>query len=174
MRFSVKTGQIVAVQVHQGWSREYQDPIDLPTSAERDSDQAAITEVVEAFESTWNRHDMPAFAALFALNADFVNVVGMWWKNSAEIEAAHVHSHSTFLRDSTLTGKVEKIKFLGPDIATIHVHWELKGQIEPDGSVGRPRHGVLLLVMKRNGEQWLIQTAQNTDIVAGVLTRAAK
>ena len=117
---------------------------------------------------------MATFAGLFALDADFVNVVGMWWKNSAEIEAAHVHSHSTFLRESTLAGKVEKIKFLGPDIATVHVHWELKGQIEPDGSVGQSRHGVLLMVMEHNGEQWLIQTAQNTDIVAGVLTQAAK
>ena len=149
-------------------------PSTCATSAERSSDQAAIIAVVGAFESSWNWHDMATFAGLFALDADFVNVVGIWWKNSAEIEAAHVHSHSTFLRDSALTGKVEKIKFLGPDIATVHVHWELKGQIEPDGCVGQPPHGVLLMVMERNGEQWLIQTAQNTDIVAGVLTQAAK
>jgi uncharacterized protein (TIGR02246 family) len=138
------------------------------------SDHAAIAAVADAFDAAWNRHDMTAFAALFAPDADFVNVVGMWWKNRAEIQAAHLHSHATFLRDSVLTGKVEKVNFLGPDIAAAHVLWELNGQIEPDGSVGQPRHGILLLVIARVDGRWLIQTAQNTDIVAGVLTRAAE
>lgn len=139
-----------------------------------DSDHAAIAGVADAFDAAWNRHDMTTFAALFASNADFVNVVGMWWKNRAEIQAAHLHSHATFLRDSVLAGKVEKVTFLGSDVAAAHVLWELSGQVEPDGSVGQPRHGILLLVLVRDGGRWLIQTAQNTDIVTGVLTRAAE
>jgi len=31
---------------------------------------------------------MKAFAQLFSDDAQFVNVVGMWWKNRSEIEAA--------------------------------------------------------------------------------------
>ena len=152
---------------------ESESPATL-TPANENRDRDAIVAVAEAFNAAWNRHDMPALAALFADDADFVNVVGMWWKDRAEIEAAHVYSHSTFLRDSVLTGRVEKVKLLGPDIATAHAVWELKGQIEPDGRVGEPRHGILLFVMKRVGGRWLVVTAQNTDIIAGVLTQPAK
>ncbi len=149
----------------------------IPTVLTRhddEGDNAAIEAVAQAFDTAWNRHDMTALAALFAPDADFVNVIGMWWKNRAEIEAAHLHSHATFLRDSVLCGKIEKVKFLSPDIAAAHVLWELSGQIEPEGSVGQPRHGILLFVMARDNGCWLIQDAQNTDVVTGVLTRAAE
>ncbi|WP_246684898.1 hypothetical protein [Mesorhizobium sp. B2-7-1] len=33
-----------------------------------------------AFADAWNRHDMDDFAVLFSEDANFVNVVGMWWK----------------------------------------------------------------------------------------------
>lgn len=136
-------------------------------------DRAALTAIAAAFTETWNRHDMKAFADLFAADADFVNVVGMWWKNRGEIEGAHAHSHATFFRNSRLAGDVHGVKFLGPDVATVHVVWELSGQLEPDGSVGLPRRGILLFVMARQGGRWLIQAAQNTDIVAGALTKPA-
>lgn len=42
-----------------------------------------VTHVVNAFADAWNRHDMEAFAQLFAADAEFVNVVGLWWKGRA-------------------------------------------------------------------------------------------
>ncbi|HWI26644.1 MAG TPA: SgcJ/EcaC family oxidoreductase [Stellaceae bacterium] len=144
---------------------------EFSASGERLEDRAAIAAVAHAFDTAWNRHDLVAFAALFAPDADFVNVVGMWWKNRAEIEAAHVYSHASFFRDSALSGRIEKVRFIARDIAAAHILWELKGQIEPDGSIGKPRHGILLLVVVRREGRWLIQVAQNTDIIAGALTQ---
>ena len=37
------------------------------------ADPSGVTKVVEAFADTWNRHDMEAFAHLFAVDAEFVN-----------------------------------------------------------------------------------------------------
>jgi uncharacterized protein (TIGR02246 family) len=125
------------------------------------------------FIDAWNRHDMAAFASLFADDAEFVNVVGMWWRNRAQIEAAHRYSHETFFRASTLSGKVEALRYLRPDVAQMHVFWELRGQVEPDGRVGRPRRGILLLIAVNKDGAWLIEAAQNTDIVPEVLTRPA-
>ena len=116
---------------------------------------------------------MAQFAQLFARDADFVNVVGMWWKNRQEIEQAHAHSHATFFKNSRLSGEIAGLKFLRPDVATVHVLWELVGQVEPDGSVGQPRKGRLLLVCVKNDSAWLIYSAQNTDILAVELTRPA-
>jgi uncharacterized protein (TIGR02246 family) len=137
----------------------------------RTTDQNQIEELATAFGESWNTHDMARFAGLFAHDADFVNVVGMWWKNREEIEKAHAHTHSTFFKDSRLSVKTAAVKFLRPDVATAHVLWELVGQIEPDRTVGKPRHGVLLLVCAKQNGSWLIHTAQNTDIVAAALTR---
>ena len=44
-------------------------------------------DVSSAFTAAWNRHDMAALAAVFTPDAQFVNVVGLWWKSRAEIEA---------------------------------------------------------------------------------------
>ena len=44
----------------------------------------------------------------------------------------------TFFKNSRLSGQIAGLN-LWPDLATVHMLWELVGQIEPDGSVGRPR-----------------------------------
>jgi len=44
------------------------------------TDTSKVTRVVNAFADAWNQHDMEAFAQLFAADAEFVNVVGLWWK----------------------------------------------------------------------------------------------
>ncbi|WP_245493329.1 MULTISPECIES: SgcJ/EcaC family oxidoreductase [unclassified Mesorhizobium] len=62
-----------------------------------------------AFADAWNRHDMEDFGALFSEDANFVNVVGMWWKNRSEIEAAHRATHETMFRDSRLEGVVSSL-----------------------------------------------------------------
>jgi uncharacterized protein (TIGR02246 family) len=122
------------------------------------TDRTEIERLAAAFTDSWNSHDMARFASLFADNADFVNVVGMWWKNREEIQQAHAYSHSTFFKNSRLSGQIAGLKFLRPDLATVHILWELVGQIEPDGSVGQPRKGVLLLVCGKQDGAWHIQS----------------
>ena len=138
------------------------------------TDRSEIERLAAGFTDSWNSHDMGQFAHLFAHDADFVNVAGMWWKNREEIEKAHAYSHSTFFKNSRLSGQIAGLKFLRPDLATVHILWELVGQIEPDGSVGQPRKGVLLLVCGKQDGAWHIHTAQNTDIVAALTQPAAK
>ena len=117
------------------------------------ADRGAIERLVTGFNESWNEHDMAQLARLFAPDADFVNVVGMWWKNREEIKKAHAYSHSTFFKNSRLSGEIAGLKFLRPDLATVHILWELVGQIEPNGSIGQPRKGVLLLVCAKRGTE---------------------
>jgi Domain of unknown function (DUF4440) len=46
------------------------------------SDEQTIQAVVKAYEACWNRHDMAALAELFADDAHWVNIVGMYWPAS--------------------------------------------------------------------------------------------
>ena len=122
------------------------------------------------FASAWNAHDMAALAELFAEDADFVNVVGIWWRDRRAIEDAHAFAHRTFFRNSQLQIDDATVKHLRPDLVTVHSTWTLSGQEEPDGSIGSPRRGVLLFVASREPDGWRIRAAQNTDILPEALT----
>ena len=125
------------------------------------------------FASAWNAHDIAALARLFAEDADFVNVVGIWWRDRRAIEEAHALAHRTFFRSTRLQIDEVTVKHLRPDLATVHSTWTLSGQEEPDGSIGQPRHGILLFVASQEDTGWLVRAAQNTDIVPQALTTPA-
>jgi uncharacterized protein (TIGR02246 family) len=127
-------------------------------------EQAAST-----FAGAWNRHDMDEFASLFASDASFVNVVGMWWRNQSEIEAAHRATHETIFRDSQLAGDVSSVVELAPGLAAVHYTWALTGAYAPDGSPAGVRKGILLLIVQEGPSGWLIKVAQNTDIIPGII-----
>ncbi|MBZ9849367.1 SgcJ/EcaC family oxidoreductase [Mesorhizobium sp. CA14] len=131
-------------------------------------------DIATAFADAWNRHDIGDFAALFSEDANFVNVVGMWWKNRAEIEAAHRATHETMFRDSRLQGVVSPVVELSPGVASVHYRWTLTGASAPDGSPAGTREGILLLVVKKEQSDWRIKVAQNTDIVPGVIAPPSK
>lgn len=131
-------------------------------------------DVAAAFADAWNRHDMDDFAALFSEDANFVNVVGMWWKDRAEIEAAHRATHKTMFRNSRLEGVAASVVELSPRLASVHYRWTLTGASAPDGSPAGTREGILLLVVKKEQLGWRIKVAQNTDIVPGAIAPPAR
>ena len=122
--------------------------------------------VSDGFVDAWNRHDMAAFAALYAENADFVNVLGVWLRGRAAIEEHHATIHAARMKASLLTALETEVRLLRPDVALIHVHWELTGQVGPDGVALPTRQGILSHVGVKTGGKWHIASTQNTDIAA--------
>ena len=58
----------------------------MPTTSEPSAEaKAQIASVIAALSDSWNQHDMAAYGAQFADDADFVNVVGMHWNGREEI-----------------------------------------------------------------------------------------
>lgn len=130
-----------------------------------------VTRVVGAFADTWNRHDMAAFAQLFAPDAEFVNVVGLWWKGRAEIKQAHEFTHATMFKNSHLTILETSVRFPSPQFAIARAKWRLEGHVGPEGQALPPRTGLLVNVLASNRGSWAIIDSQNTDIVEEVLSR---
>ena len=131
--------------------------------AGQNPDETEIRAVEMGLQEAWNRHDMKAWANLFTEDADFVNVVGWWWKGRAEIEKKHTAIHAYIFRDSTLTIDEVHTRFLTPEIAVVHILWSLTGNKNPDGSDGQPRKGIFTQVLQKRNGKWLIAAAQNTD-----------
>ncbi|MBX6421547.1 MAG: SgcJ/EcaC family oxidoreductase [Nevskia sp.] len=132
---------------------------------------AEVTQVVHAFAECWNRHDMNAFAELFAPDAEFVNVVGLWWKGRDEIKKAHEFTHATMFKNSRLTITDVFVRFPVASIAIARSRWVLEGHVSPEGAPLPPRTGILLSVLARSSGVWSIIDAQNTDIIEGALSR---
>jgi len=132
--------------------------------ANQKSEQAAIRQTVMGLQEAWNRHDMNAFASLFAEDADFVNVAGAWWKGRTEIEQKHRTAHATMFHDSTLSIEEVDLRFLTPDIAIAHVLTSLVGQRMPDGTVAPRQRALLTQALQKQSGKWMIVASHNTDV----------
>ena len=135
------------------------------------TESSAVAQVVDAFADAWNRHDMEAFARLFAADAEFVNVVGLWWKGRSEIKQAHELTHATMFKDSRLTILETSVRFPAARLAIARSRWRLEGHLGPEGQALPPRTGILVNVLASSGDGWAILDSQNTDILEGVLSR---
>jgi len=141
------------------------------------NDVEDVRNVVAAFATSWNRHDLDAFGKLFAPDADFVNVAGLLWTGRQSIQAQHAFLHGVIPADSpgfseedrpyygifkygTLRFDQIEVRFLRKEVAIAHVNWELLG----DARTQKPRRGVFIFVLTRQNVGWLIAAAQNTEI----------
>jgi uncharacterized protein (TIGR02246 family) len=136
-----------------------------PLPSERVAEAAAVREVGAAFVDDWNRHDMKSLGSLFADDAQFVNVIGLWWHSRAEIQKEHEALHATRMRTSHVVAGETRVQLLGPDAAVLLMRWQLTGDTGIDGVTLPMRQGVMSLVTVRAGNTWQIASAQNTDII---------
>ena len=124
--------------------------------------------VGRAFAEAWADRDARALADLFAEDADFVNVVGLWWRSRDRIEQAHAYGFERIFGASTMTVRAPRTRRLGDAAAVVHVAWAIAGQVRPDGSPGGTREGIFVFVLERRADgRWLVVAAQNTDLVPG-------
>ena len=126
-----------------------------------------------AFRAAWMARDASMLANLFAEDADFVNVVGLWWGKREQIEEAHAYGFRRIFADSTLRVGRTQLRRMG-DVAVIHARFTLDGQRAPNGQPLGVRRTVMTFVMSRREGGWLCVAAQNTDIHEGAETMTAE
>jgi uncharacterized protein (TIGR02246 family) len=126
-------------------------------------EEAAIRRMATRFAETWNQHDMTAMAALFAEDADFVNVAGMYWKGRDQIRQEHARLHGLQFKESVLTIRSVTVRFLNPDVALAHIKWALEGDRDSDGTSRPPREGVASWVVTKRDGEWQVASSHNTN-----------
>jgi uncharacterized protein (TIGR02246 family) len=124
--------------------------------------------LVDGFIRAWNAHDMKALGALFAEDADFINVAGQWWRGRPQIQAQHERAHAGRFRKTTLVETNTTVRLAGPDVAVLHFKWELSGEVAADGKPAITRHGIMQIVAVKQADGWRIVSAQNTDVMPPV------
>lgn len=127
------------------------------------ADEAALRQVVQQVQDGWNAHDGKAFAAAFTSDADYVVVNGTRAKGREEIERGHTAIFSTIYKDSHNVATVKSIRFLRPDVAVVHIEWNLEFSA---GGEKRKAQAINTMVMTKEGAKWSIAVFQNTPIQA--------
>lgn len=123
------------------------------------------------FVEAWNRRDPDKLASIFDEDAEFVNVVGLWWHDREAIRRAHAYGLERIFDRSTLRLGVIRVKRLSDDAAVVHARMRLEGQT-PVGDAADPgtRTNVFTFVVHRTPDGWSCAAAHNTDVVPGMET----
>jgi uncharacterized protein (TIGR02246 family) len=119
------------------------------------------------FAEAWNERDADKIASLFDEDADFVNVVGIWWDNREDIRKAHDYGLRVIFKDSNLNVTKTKVKSLSDDHAIVHARMRLKGQTSVEQADPDIRFTIFTFVVHKTDAGWSCAAAQNTDIVPG-------
>ncbi len=132
------------------------------------NDEAQIQAIVQSENDAWNRGDAEAFAAHYAENGSFTNVIGQQLYGRPAFIAQHAKIFSTIYKGSHNVFSVSKITFLRPDVALVEIDGALSGanRLPPgmkamdDGAL----HVKLLEVMSKEKGSWWIQSFHNVGV----------
>ncbi len=118
----------------------------------------------EAFVTAWMERDAHQLASRFTKDADFVNVVGLWWHDRKAIWQAHDYGLRVIFPDSHLSARQIRSRYIGKDVAIIQARFRLSGQTARTNQVNPGiRFTIFTFVMQRFDQGWLCVTAHNTD-----------
>jgi uncharacterized protein (TIGR02246 family) len=131
------------------------DPRPGLQDATKDGDEKAIRTLLRDLAEKWNQHEMEAFSARLAENADVVNRFGQWMKGRAAILDHLVGLHKSPFRAQleSRSSKIEQVRFLTPDVALAH---ELTEE--------RTGKSVRTYVLQKRDGHWWIESADITQL----------
>jgi uncharacterized protein (TIGR02246 family) len=135
-------------------------------TASKDSDSAAIRQVIDDFVGAFNKHDANGWAAPFAEDGDFTNVTGLTKHGRKEVEERFKVLFGGSLKNAHRTVTVRHIRFAKPDVAFADAEWALEGSLAADGSVNPVRKGIFTWVMVKQDGHWKFADFHESEFVS--------
>lgn len=127
-------------------------------------DEHAVRAVIAAYEDAWNRHDPAALGTLLADDAQWVNIVGMYWRGRAAVAEAHAAFHAEMFRDTPMRVEHASVRALAPGVATAVLTIAMGDFTAPDGRLYRGTRDRMTLVLVRRAGAWLVGHGHNVVI----------
>ena len=124
------------------------------------ADEQVIQGILQQIEGAWNRYDSVSLAAVFAEDANFIQIFGGQLDGRAAIEAAHRHIFETIYRGSHASFVLRNIRFLRPDVAVVFA----RAHVKLEGNEAREIETRPTLIVVKEQDKWQIVTFQNTKI----------
>ncbi|MDQ1128606.1 SgcJ/EcaC family oxidoreductase [Microbacterium sp. SORGH_AS_0888] len=124
------------------------------------ADETAIRELYQRMLDAWG--DSEAYAAFFSPDADYIYGAGGVQHGWKEIIDGHDVIYSAWARNSRLEGRIERLRFLTPDVAVLlgygHVVYLDQRSSEQN------KRTVYTLVAQRIEGEWVFVSYQNTPL----------
>ncbi|GAA3997933.1 SgcJ/EcaC family oxidoreductase [Sphingomonas humi] len=117
--------------------------------------------ICAALEAAWNAGDGAAFAANFAEDADFVNVLGHHARGRAEIAVGHQGIFEGVYKGSRNRLQVEDLRSLGGSLSLMHVAAALE---VPEGPMAGTHRALMSVVVDDAGTAPRIVALHNTFV----------
>ncbi len=129
------------------------------------SEERPLYEIVEKLETAWNNSDSVTWASLFAEDADFIHILGGHFQGRTDIERGHRAIFDTIYKGSRNSFKVEKVRFVRPDVALVFIVANLTWYL--NGAEQHIQARPTLVAQRNDAGQWEIVVFQNTLITPG-------
>ena len=125
-------------------------------------DERAIRDLFRELLDDWSRGDGDAYGSRFTEDADYVAFDGTHTKGRSDIAASHQQLFDKYLKGTRLTGRIESVRFLGPDTALVHAvgGTVMRGKTRPSPE----RNSIQTLVAVRRDDQWRFAAFHNSRV----------
>ena len=134
-------------------------------------DDASVRKLLDNFITQWNKHDVKEMANFWTEDGDLINPWGRWGTNKAGVLKIFTEDlgEKGKLSKSTMKYKVDKIRFVGPDMAFVDTTNTISGVENSDNKTETSmEHHVVWLLAKKNSD-WHVVSARPYKLL-GTLT----
>ena len=147
----------------------------LPDRSPAVNPLAEPLDLVREFVRAWDENDAGAIARLFVEDADFINVVGLWWTGRRSIEKAQRFGFQHAFANASITLQKVAQRMVGDDVAVVVAQWMIEGQVDPENEPVDPRRGVISATLVKLADgTWLGVHCQSTDIAVAADTNVSR
>jgi uncharacterized protein (TIGR02246 family) len=124
--------------------------------------ETQLRAMVSGFRDAIVGKDAARLGALFAVDAEFVNIAAMRWKGREAIASNHAKMFAGPLQITMDVTRVD-VRFLRDDVAVVAAAWKRDVPSNASGPTLPPGSGELTFVATRDADAWLFASAQNTQ-----------
>jgi uncharacterized protein (TIGR02246 family) len=124
------------------------------------NDETALRDLYQSLLASWARGDAQGYAAHFTQDADYIIATGAIEKGTQEIAAGHQAIFDTWAKNTHLTGTIQSIRFLTPEMALIVA----TGSIVSAEGVEDEEKTIYSLIAQKQAGRWQFVAYQNTPI----------
>jgi uncharacterized protein (TIGR02246 family) len=133
--------------------------------AQSEKDKADIAAIVQGEGDAWNRGDAEGFAAHYAENGSFTNVIGQQLYGRKAFIDQHARIFSTIYKGSHITLLVTHINFVRFDVAVVDIDGTLTGALRLPPGLKAGQDGALRVklqeVLTKETNGWTIAAFHN-------------
>ncbi len=121
------------------------------------------TELVDRIVESFNTRNAPAFANLFADDAEFVTIFGNRMRGREAISAGHQMVFETLLAGTHIKATGVDVMPLGDDVAMMHATWTRERLPDATPKTLPPGSGIFTFVARKTANDWKLVGATNVQ-----------